>query len=412
VSRVLAGVSDEVVKLGAGRSSRYALAQPIGKYNAQQPIWWVDEAGAAHRVGLLSLLERAEIHVAADGLDALFVSTAKAELPWYLMPLRAQGYLGKVMAQSLALQGLDANPERWGVPEILLCALRTHDAPGALLLGDAALSSGAKPAQLPAVGLGDALDAFALDVAANQSMGSSAGGEQPKFLAQLEGVGPVLVKFSPPRNTPFGARWSDLLLAEAQCNASLAAHGFAVANSRMVQTAQRTYLISTRFDRVGQGGRMHVVSVGAAHAGWVKGSYTGWAATGDALHRQGRLGTPDAHAMADLAQFGRLIGNTDMHSGNASLFVKGSTLAEISKAQFALAPVYDMLPMRWRPSPELGLSDYAPFDVQGVLATPTAARAARHFWQALAAHDALSPSLRDVAQVMELNMPIAPAGSA
>jgi hypothetical protein len=41
----------------------------------------------------------------------------------------------------------------------------------------------------------------------------------------------------------------------------------------MVQTAERTYLVSTRFGRMGQTGRRHVVSVGAAHAGWVKGSY-------------------------------------------------------------------------------------------------------------------------------------------
>jgi hypothetical protein len=216
----------------------------------------------------------------------------------------------------------------------------------------------------------------------------------------METIGPVLVKFSPPRGTPFGERWSDLLMAEAQSSATLELFGYPSARSRIVQTPGRTYLVSERFDRAGMAGRRHVVSVGVAHAGWVKGSYNSWTSTCDALHRQGCLPQQDALALTDIAQFGRLIGNTDMHSGNASLFALGSSLAEIARGQFALAPVYDMLPMRWRPVPDPGLPDYAPFPVSEIVATTTARDAAHHFWTALAEQPLLSDGLRGTAKCM------------
>jgi len=400
VSRLAALLQNEVVKLGAGRATRYAVAKPIGKYAAQQPVWMVAETGGVARVGTLTYLERSQVHIAADGINTLFSTSAKSELPWYLTPLRAQGFLGQVLAKSLAAHEVDANPERWSTAEILLSALFTRDAPGALLLGDSAIKSAAPPRQLPNTGLDAALDEFAQDVAQHQSAGSSAGGEQPKFMALLEGKGHVLIKFSPPRGTPYGDRWGDLLVAEMLSHASLAAHGFRVAKAQVIQTKQRTYLLSERFDRVGHAGRKHLVSVGAAHAGLVKGSYTSWPATCDALHLQGRLSEKDALSISDIAQFGRLTGNTDMHSGNASLFVLGETLAEIAKGRFELAPVYDMLPMRWRPTPDLGLPDYAPFSVSEVLATDLARKAAKHFWASLAAHPLVSKPLREVADTM------------
>lgn len=404
VSRLASLLSDQVVKLGAGRSTLYAAANPIGKYAAQQPIWRVNETGGVTRMGTLTHLEKSQVHIAAAGINTLFSTSAKSELPWYLTPLRAQGFLGQVLAKSLAAHDVNANPERWDTSEILLSALFTHDAPGALLLGDSALKTAAAPRQLPDAKLHEALDEFAQDVAQHLPAGSSAAGEQPKFLAILEGRGHVLIKFSPPRGTPYGERWGDLLVAEMLSYASLALHGFSVAKAQIVQTEKRTYLLSERFDRVGNSGRKHLVSVGAAHAGWVKGTYTSWSSSCDALQRQGRLSGNDAQSMSDIAQFGRLTGNTDMHSGNASLFVAGETLAEIAKGRFQLAPVYDMLPMRWCPLRDLGLPEYSPFSVGEVMATDLARKAAGHFWASLAAHPLISEPLRQVADTMALEL--------
>ena len=401
VSRLLASVPDQVLVLGRGRSARYALPQPIGGASAQQPLWLVDDQGQLNPVGLLSLLAKGQVHVAAEGMDTLY----EAALPWFLSPLRAEGFLGRLLAQQLASQGVNANPALWDVATVLQVALQLHDAPGALVLGHAQSAEPVAPKAglqrtLPATGLATVLDALAGDVANTLPAGSSAGGEQPKFLATLEGEGPVLVKFSPPRGTPFGERWHDLLHAEATSSAVLQGLGVAVAPCQVVESATRTYLLSQRFDRVGSHGRKHVVALGAVHAAFVPGRYEHWAATCDALARQGRLGAQDAQRVLLLLQFGQLVGNTDMHSGNLSLFAHGSSLREIAKGHFSLAPLYDMLPMRWRPDPVTGTTDYSPFEVMGIRSTAEARGAAMTFWTALSEHAAVSTALREVAAEM------------
>lgn len=404
VSRLLAGVADEVVVCGKGKSSRYALAQPIGKFGAQQPIWRIAHDGLPTRLGTLSFLAKSQMHIEAEGVNEVFEPTLEAPLPWYLSPLRAQGFLGRVLARQLATLGLASNPDLWGAEAVLLAALHTHDAPGALLLGEAVAPQGVQPVTLAMAQPHAALDALAFDVAQTLPVGSSAAGEQAKFLLTSDAGEAFVVKFSPPRDTPFGARWSDLLCAEALCNEVLARHGASTAQTHIVQSATRTYLLSKRFDRIKQHGRRHVVSVGAAHAGFVKGRYTHWAASADALARQGRLLADEARQLRMQLQFGHLIGNTDMHSGNASLFVQGSTLADIVQGRFTLAPVYDMLPMRYKPDPMLGSVDYAPFDVDFALAEHTSRCAARDFWQSLASHALVSPALQAVAATMATRM--------
>lgn len=400
VSRVLAALSDQVLTLGKGRASRYALAQAIGAAAPEQSLWRVDEQGQVHQLGVLSFLFKDQMHVAAEGVSTVFNPTATSALPWYLSSLRAEGFLGRLQAQRLAPLGVGADPERWDTQAVLLAALHTDDAPGSLLLGDARQDSVQKPAVIPTQQAGAVLDALCADLARTLPAGSSAGGEQPKFLAQVEDGAHVLIKFSPPLGTPFGDRWSDLLQAEALSNTVLRRHGHAAAECEILSTSHRTYLLSKRFDRVGRNGRLHVVSVGAVHAAFVPGAYVHWAATAEALQRQGRLSAQDAASTAFLLQFGRLIGNTDMHAGNASLFVQGGTLAEIARGQFALAPAYDMLPMRWKPNPMVGQADYAPFVPDTRFAGPAVRAAALDYWQSLAALSTVSAELRHVAAAM------------
>ncbi len=399
VSRLAASVSDEVLLLGKGRSTRYAVAEPIGMHGAQQPVWLINAAGQAEKVGILSLLAGPQIHVQGPGINDLFTpGRDRGELPWYLTPLRAQGFLGKILAAQVA--GADTNPEKWDTPEILQAALQTYDAPGAILLGDSGERAGAQPSVLKADDLDHALDAQAQDVANTLPRGSSAGGEQPKFLAINADDERLLVKFSPPLETPYGARWHDLLLAEALVSRVLNGEGMAAASSEAVTTSKRTFLVSKRFDRTGRHGRRHVVSVGAVHTAFVKGSYQNWASTCDALAAQGRLREQDASDARDLLHFGRLIGNTDMHSGNASLFVTGGSLAEIAKGRFRLAPCYDMLPMRYRPDVATGAPDYDSFVPDVVLISQRARAMAQVFWDRLAREPRVSTALQYLATEM------------
>jgi len=395
ISRLLADLSSQVLTLGHGRSTRYAVAKPILGHSAQQPLWWIDEAGTPRRIGTLSLLGNGSVvHVVGPLLD----DTLRDRLPWYLAPLKPQGFLGRLLAQRLASSGLAANPESWNLEMSLFAALHLHDAPGAIVLGEPAAPAGHHRVPLDAKRAGAALDELARDIARTLPAGSSAGGEQPKFLALLESDEHVLVKFTPPRGTPFGERWHDLLHAEVLAAEVLAEHGVAVAAARILETAERTYLLSPRFDRLGATGRRHVVAVAAVHEGFVGGPYAHWAATCEALARQGRLDAVAADQARALLEFGRLIGNSDMHSGNLSLFVD---LDGLATGRFSLAPVYDMLPMRWRPDPIMGgAADYVAFEPDPVSASGPARTPAREFWSRLSVHRPAAPGLRRVAAEM------------
>ncbi len=241
------------------------------------------------------------------------------------------------------------------------------------------------------------LDAIAADVTATLPAGSSAGGEQPKFLAMRAADNQhVLVKFTPPRGTPFGERWHDLLVCEDLAGKILVRHGIAAATSRLVESSKRSYLVSERFDRIGATGRRHVVSVGEAHAAFAAGAFNGWGLAAEALAGQRRLSALDVEHVQRLQHFGRLIGNSDMHSGNLALFVD---LA--AKPRFSLAPAYDMLPMRWRPDAALGgAPDYTPFQPDPI-ATSSPARAMAHeFWSDLAGDARVGRNLRSLARSM------------
>ena len=397
ISRLLARLSGRVLTLGRARAALYGLPKSIHGRAAQQPVWWTDERGAAHRIGTLSLLAGGIVHVDTT----LVASTTAGALPWYLSPLAAQGFLGRLLAQRLAGFGVGPVPERWNVETVLFAALQLHDAAGAMSIGEPDEAPPARHAPLPAGDagrFGGALEALAADVARTLPAGSSAGGEQPKFLALLDDGRHVLVKFSPPRGTPFGERWSDLLHAEALAATVLREHGVDCAAATVVETDTRTCLLSERFDRVGARGRRHVVSIGAAHVAFAATGWTNWAAGAAALAAQRRLPPLDAERAAALLQFGRLIGNTDMHSGNLGLRVEA---ADLARGRFTLAPVYDMLPMRWRPDALTGgAADYAPFEPDAASLAGPAAGPAHAWWDALSRHERVSPPLRAVAREM------------
>jgi hypothetical protein len=388
LSRLLQGLSAEVKVAGSGKKTRYAAAQTILGQAAGQPLHWVHEDGRVEAWGRLTLLARGQVHVQAFGIDDLFTG-----LPWFLTPLRAQGFLGRLLARQLAPLGFDADPERWPLEQVLHAALALADAPGALRLGPADEA----PAPLPVIDTPASFDALADEVAQTLPAGSSAGGEQAKFLARTAGGEAVLVKFSPPRGTPFGERWHDLLLAEHLALETLAAHGTPVAASRLVQTARRSYLVSQRFDRIGPLGRRHVVALDAWHTAFVPGARQHWAATCAELARQRRVPAETPEQAQALLHFGRLIGNTDMHFGNLSLWLEP---ADVAAGRGRLAPVYDMLPMRWRPDATTGALDLTPFTPDAVSLQSAAAPLAAAFWARCAAEPSMSRPFAALAGAM------------
>lgn len=112
------------------------------------------------------------------------------------------------------------------------------------------------------------------------------------------------------------------------------------------------------------------------------------------LHRAGWISPEDAQRIALCWWFGRLIGNSDMHFGNLALYL-GAHLP------LTLAPIYDMLPMHYRPNAGGG--------IQGQPHTPPppmpehhdtwrqACRLARSFWTQLQTVPDLSTAFREIA---------------
>ena len=387
LSRALAALAGEVAVLGAGRATRYAWPQTVLGRAAAQPLHWVHEDGRVERLGTLQFIAGARLHVAAPGIDWLTEGT----LPWLLSPLRGEGFIGRAQAQALSAFGLDRDPGRWPLEHQLFAALHAGDPPGAIVLGDVAAPA------LPTLH-GDAdLDTLADAASRGTLAGSSAAGEQPKFLARCADGWPALVKFSPPRSTPFGERWHDLLQAEALALAVLAEHDVPVAQAELVLTARRSYLVSRRFDRVGSDGRRHAVPLHALHDAFVRGPRQHWTASVEALVAQRRLPSEAVPQVRAIQQFGRLIGNTDMHFGNLSLLVARDDAA---RGRFKLAPVYDMLPMRWRPDPATGEMGLLPFTPEPVDLQSAVRPVAAQFWHRAADLPGSSAEWRALAQAM------------
>jgi hypothetical protein len=224
--------------------------------------------------------------------------------------------------------GLGTDPQLWTAEGMLAALLRYgDDLPGDFVIGDAALERIQQTALRPptCVGVTQRLaryTEFAEAALAGDVPASSAGGEQPKFTVCVdEGSGTyrhLLVKFSPPRDTPSGRRWADLLLCEHLASETMRAHGLVACDTTWSEAGGRGFLGVRRFDRIGGHGRRGFVSLLALDSAY-HGHLDNWVAAADRLQRDGWLGREDADTLRLLWWFGGLIGNTDMHFANVSL---------------------------------------------------------------------------------------------
>ena len=336
LSRSISGMGPEIVRIGAARSIQYALRDTTRGF-AEVPVYRVSAEGQIRRLGLL-------VPVRPDGFVMLQdegTTLHFESLPWWIRDMRPAGFLGRAFAISFAAKlGLPADISAWTDAHSLR-ALIQHgdDLVGNLLLGDIAR---ARFIQASAPVPIDVTDYPALAEAAERGevAGSSAGGEQPKFVAYNGRH--VLVKFTAQSDNMVTGRWRDLLLAEHLVGRVLTDSGLPAVVSRIVDIGPRRFLEVERFDRVGPLGRRGVHSLTSLDSEFVGDAVSPWPVLAARLATSGVITSEAAEVATILYSFGVLIGNTDMHNGNLS-FVSAHG------RPYEIAPAYDMLPMAFRP---------------------------------------------------------------
>jgi hypothetical protein len=414
LGRLVSDAGDRVLRIGKARATRYA-ARARTTAGSHWPLWRMRPDATLEELGVLHVLRGERFQFEPQGarpnLTRLVEETQGhfPGLPWFLDDLRPQGFLGRTLAhrQSGAL-GVPTDLGRWSLDDTLVAITRTGGTGiGDLLLGsiavDQALAERADPSDAVEAEQRETRYAGMADaVLAGEVVGSSPGGEQPKFTATVwaaEGRYAALVKFAVPDSGQTARRWADLLVCEQLALECLGEAGLPAPEAQLIDSRGYTCLEVRRFDRTPIDlGRIGFVSLAALDAAFVGSGARDWGLVGERLADLAWISRETAAQMGRLHWFGRLIGNSDMHPGNL-----GFRLTD--HGPLALAPVYDMLPMSLAPSSTGAVRAALPL----ALTAPTrpnqsahiawAAQLAGRFWDRVASSERLqSDDLRRVAR--------------
>jgi hypothetical protein len=400
LSRAVAAAAGQILMFGRGKATRYGVARAIATVGSEFPLYTIDETGSPTKAGVLHSVSGGRYWLQPpEGLGQVF-----PDLPYFLQDMRPQGYLGRFFPRQHSHLGVPPRIADWASDHVAIAlVLAGEDCVGNLVLGRESMNRLLARARRHFVGDDEIereyprLARLARD---GEPVGSSAGGEQPKFEVAREntvrGSCHALVKFSPPLSTPEGERWGDLLRCESIALEMLEHSGVNASRGQHIVIGDRAYLEVERYDRIGPAGRRGVVSLGAVDDEFF-GSRDRYSLAGERLVRAGMLPSEDAGRLAFLEAFGMLIANEDMHFGNVSLFSPGPF-----SRKFSLAPAYDMLPMRYRPRDEDPMPEPAfepPAPHAGVLeAWAAAVPAATHYWERVATDPEISVGFRRIAE--------------
>lgn len=395
-----------LIRIGKARATRYGLANPVADLGFEWPLYMITGDGSPDQLGRLQYLAGDVWHFegSTHPLNAVlcagdFQSGIFPGLPWFLDDLRPQGFMGRSFARIHGKElGEGPDPSSWSPRAVVEALLRYgHDLPGAFVLGTRSLGAaltGQGVFRLAPAERADVYPRLAADAIAGQLLGSSAGGEQPKFGAMLVGDGEprnVLVKFSGMMESPEHRRWADLLAAEHLAAQTLCDHGISASFTEIFDFDGRRFLEVSRFDRCGANGRVVVISLRALDAAHYGAPHTSWAAAADRLKAAGWLDSTDADTLRLLGAFGQLIANTDMHYGNVSLILQG-------RRPVKLAPSYDMLPMAYRPAADGTLPTRHELPLlESTPAVATATKLAAEFWSRVAESGNITAGFREIA---------------
>lgn len=414
LARLVAEAGDRVLRIGQARATTYA-ARADSDAGGTWPLWRMRPDATLEELGTLHLLRGERFQLVPTGEHPNLmrpIDTVPGHfpgLPWFLDDLRPQGFLGRTLAHRQAARlGVPDDLNRWQLRDVLLAMTRTGGTGiGDLLPGRYALELALAELDAPsdAVATKDRSARYAewAEAAlAGEDVGSSPGGEQPKFTATVTtpdgGRHAALVKFAVADSGQSARRWADLLVCEHIALQCLRAAGLAAAASELVDAEGYTCLEVQRFDRTHDVlGRRGFVSLLALDAAFVGDGARDWSLAAERLANLDWITTETAADVTRLYWFGRLIGNSDMHPGNLGFHL-------VDAGPLALAPAYDMLPMSLAPSrtgavrPAVPIRPETPDRAGQAPHIAWAAEVAAGFWQQVATSERVrDPALREVA---------------
>lgn len=331
--RLVTDLSLPLVRIGSTNKSRYGLLKPLPGLGAELPLFRVSEVGRLEAAGNFQILHAQNYVLQPEG-------TAHSGLPPEIADMRPQGFLGRSFSGRFGPElGLPARLDDWSNDHILVAlARRGEDLPGNLILGQESAQRWRDREVRPARrdDYRDRIDASL----AGQPAGSSAGGDQPKFTAIVDGKH-LIVKFAGLDSSAAQMRWHDLLICEHLALQHLKSAGFSAAETELHFDGDLVFLEVERFDRVGTGGRKAVVTLAAIADYWI-GARETWSATSVELERLRQISPEDARRLRLLDLFGACIADSDRHYHNVAFFPEAS-------AMYRLAPAFDKLPMYFAP---------------------------------------------------------------
>lgn len=143
--RMLKEQADQLVVAGRARRRRYAWRRALRGDVSALPLYAIDREGDACEHGALSLVQPQGTHCQLDA-SMWPVPAESAEgwwdgLPYPLLDMRPQGYMGRQFARAHHRQlGLDDDPQKWSDDDVLFALSREgSDLGGNLIVGHAAL---------------------------------------------------------------------------------------------------------------------------------------------------------------------------------------------------------------------------------------------------------------------------------
>lgn len=335
LSRTIQNQHDVIMFREPGiRTPKYAATRIIAGIDGGQNVYRIDAEGKVRDFGVVWFLAGGyTLFVEENGPTQLYGGLA----PW-LNSARLSGYVGRSMAAAApAALMLPKSLRDWSDDHHLTYVFtQAPDLPGDIVFGDWALdqhmakraSGGTRVSRVDYSRMATGLIA--------QSVGSSAGGEQPKFVCENEEYGHLIVKFA--QN---GTRSADLLRLECLALSVLGEHGVESASAQIFTDAGYTFLESQRFDRIGRHGRRGVIPIGVIDDE-LFGARDTWQQFATRCSKVNILSNDDVHTIHKMAAYSQFIGNTDTHFENLSLLTNGNQV-------IGVAPAYDILPMKYAP---------------------------------------------------------------